>query len=462
MKGPGVFTASNQTIMYHYRKSLSFLLLAGLISLIFLPSCSEMQAGNKPETQASIVPEWLDRTPGVGTLEERNHIFEIYSNTAAALNKNSKDIESRLKMGEIFINEARVTGEHPYYYPAALKMLNGILEECNPTQDQKFQALSMIASVQLSLHQFREALATGEQTLALNPYNAFIYGVMVDANVELGNYEKAVEMSDKMVSIRPDLRSYSRISYLREIHGEVEGAMEAMEMAVAAGFPGYEETAWCRTTLGKLYENYGQLDLAAAQYQQTLIERENFPFALAGLASVEVKKGNLEKANELLDQACKLIPEVSFYGQKAHILQLEGKEEEARQMGQKMQEMMAEDAAAGHNMALEMSRVYLELQGNTPKALENALQEYHLRPDNIEVNAQLAAIYYTMKDYQGAENYLKVALKTHSQNPEWMCLNGLVRYQLGDKVAGRELMKKSLEMNPYLNGQFADEARELI
>ena len=51
-------------------------------------------------------------------------------------------------------------------------------------------------------------------------------------------------MADKMVSIRPDLRSYSRISYLREIHGDMPGAIEAMKMAIQAGYPGYEDRAW--------------------------------------------------------------------------------------------------------------------------------------------------------------------------------------------------------------------------
>ncbi len=45
-------------------------------------------------------------------------------------------------------------------------------------------------------------------------------------------------MLNRMVSIRPDIRSYSRISYLREIHGDIPGAIEAMELAVEAGAPG--------------------------------------------------------------------------------------------------------------------------------------------------------------------------------------------------------------------------------
>jgi len=137
------------------------------------------------------------------------------------------------------------------------------------------------ASVLLSLHRFAEAKTLGEKALQLNPHSADIYGVLVDANVELGQYQQAITYADKMVSIRPDLRSYSRISYLREIHGMVDESIAAMKMAVAAGYPGMEQTEWARLTLGHLYDRYGMPDSALLQYAIALGSRTNFPVALA-------------------------------------------------------------------------------------------------------------------------------------------------------------------------------------
>lgn len=65
--------------------------------------------------------------------------------------------------------------------------------------------------------------------IILNPYNADIYGALVDANVELGNYKEAVAMCDKMLSIRPDLRSSSRASYIRQIFGDNNGVRKPNE-----------------------------------------------------------------------------------------------------------------------------------------------------------------------------------------------------------------------------------------
>ena len=83
-----------------------------------------------------------------------------------------------------------------------------------------------------------------------------------------------------MISIRPDIRSYSRIAYLREIHGDIPGAIEAMKMAVDAGAPGDENTEWCRVQLGKLYEKTGKIKEAEMHYAIALNNRQNYPYAL--------------------------------------------------------------------------------------------------------------------------------------------------------------------------------------
>ena len=57
----------------------------------------------------------------------------------------------------------------------------------------------------------------------------------MDALVELGEYDEAVRVSDQLQSLKPGLSSYSRVSYLRELHGDHAGAIEAMQMAANAG-----------------------------------------------------------------------------------------------------------------------------------------------------------------------------------------------------------------------------------
>src|SRR5437870_4778016 len=116
---------------------------------------------------------------------------------------------------------------------------------------ENFEALTYKSMIFLSQHHFSDGLNVATKAEHMYPYNAFIYGILTDANVELGNYPEALKTADKMISIRPDIRSYSRVSYLREIHGDIPGAIEAMKLAVGAGEPGTEGTEWTRVQLGK-------------------------------------------------------------------------------------------------------------------------------------------------------------------------------------------------------------------
>ena len=331
------------------------------------------------------IPALLDRNEKLQYGKEWETVQNHYGKERKALMDNPQAKEPWLNLAEVFIQEARVTGEHPYYYPAAMQCLDYLLaqtfDEKNIKEtDLKFRALSSKAGVELSLHEFTKALKTGEEAVKLNPYNSGIYGVLTDANVELGNYPKAVEMADKMVSIKPDLRSYSRVSYLREIHGDVPGAIEAMTMAAQAGYPGYDNTSWAMVTLGNLYLHYGKLAEAENVFKTTLEARPEYPFAMAGLAAVETKRKNYTEAEKLLKQAAAIIPEVGFYEKLAIVYKESNRMGEYGKTMEEVVKMMEDDQAHGHNMDLEFAHVYSDLMDNQPKALEYALKARGCRP----------------------------------------------------------------------------------
>ncbi len=391
-----------------------------LISLAIF-SCQQNNTDAKTsavEASFNEIPELLDRNVGIQNGKEWEEIQNIYVKNRNKIAQGQDEGEALLTLSQLFINEARITGEHGHYYPGALAVLDQLLEKPIENKDLRFRALSAKASVQLSQHDFAQALATGEEAVKLNPYNAQIYGVLVDANVELGNYEEAVAMADKMVSIRPDLRSYARVSYLREIHGQVDGAIEAMDMAVEAGYPGYEQTCWARLTLGNLHAQYGEKEKAEYQYRMALEERENYPFAIAEIAQLRIDEGKYEEAEKMLDEACKLIPEFGFYVQLADIYKATGRNEKFDKTIEEIKLMLEDDVVHGHNMNLEYAHLYKDQLGDLGKALEYTKAEYEKRPDNIDVNRLLAQIYHEMGDEASAEKHYAVAARTNSQNPE--------------------------------------------
>jgi tetratricopeptide (TPR) repeat protein len=407
------------------------------------------------------MPDLLPRNQGIGSFEEQEMMFNTYHDLVRALQVDPTDYRKRIQLAQVFMVEARATGEHGYYYPATLKVLDEILFE-NPPQDVVFSTLSLKASVMLSLHEFQQAKELAEAAIALNGHNALIYGSLVDANVELGDYDQAVKMADKMVSIRPDLRSYSRISYLREIHGDMEGSIQAMKLAIQAGYPGYEDRAWCRLTLGHLYEEIGQLDSAQTQYEMALVERENYPFARAAMANIYLKREQVQMAENELLLAIETIPEVSFYEQLAKLYQKTGRDAQANKKVEEIMVMLADDEAAGHRMGMEYAKIYLDLKGDMDQAFTYAQAEYKRRPDNIEVNRLMAEILYQQGKPEAAKPYLDVAMRTKSQDPALLCTAGVILSSLDQPQKGRKLIEQSFALNPYQRHSLVGKAKSLV
>lgn len=396
---------------------IQFLFLIG-ITVTLLTACNKVSNSTTDSISLNNYPELLDRPELLQNGKEWDAVQNTYAASIQNLTSDKVNLESYLKLTEVCILEARVTGEHGHYYPGALQIIDELLNRKDVPKDVLFQALSLKSSVLLSQHDFENALLCSQRAIQLNPYNAQIYGTLTDALVELGQYEEAVKAADKMVSIRPDLRSYARISYLREIHGDIEGSIEAMKMAVKAGYPGLEQSAWTRLTLGNIYETYGKLDEAKNEYKLTLAERENYPFAIGALAGIELQQENYEAAEKLLNEAAAIIPEFSFYVQLAELYQKTDRTEEYKNTMEEIFVMLQDDVDSGHNMNLEYADIHLRITKDYKKALDYTLLEYEKRPVNIDVNKMLAKIYLKMGDSVNSKKYYNEAIRTNSKNPD--------------------------------------------
>src|SRR4030095_10175227 len=286
--------------------------------------------------------------PSAQSPEWRNTL-KMATDLSNKIRLNPRDNKSRLALSALFIQEARITGDHVYYDMAAMKYVDDVLKN----DPDNFEALIYQALLFLSQHHFADGLVTATHAQKINPYNAFVYRMLVDANVELGNYQAAVENSDRMVSIRPDIRSYSRISYLREIHGDYPGAIEAMKMAVQAGVPGDESTEWTRVQLGHLFENTGDIKNAEMQYRIALEERPGYAYALAGLGRIAASSKNYSQAINYYLQADSVINDYAFKEELSDLYALSGMKNKANEISKIVIAGMSGEAEMGKNRSEE-------------------------------------------------------------------------------------------------------------
>ncbi len=360
------------------------------------------------------IPNLLERTGELASAAEWPKTKGKMAELKTKITAKPTDVKLRLQAATIFITEQRITGEHHFYYTAIEKILNGVLS----LDSLNFEANVYKASLRMSQHQFAEAKALAEKALAINPNNGYVYGILVDANVELGNYAEAVSMSDKMQTIKPSLESYARASYLREIYGDVNGAIEAMKLAVTAGLPGSEPQSWSRNILGDLYFNSNQIDKAESAYAENLILRPSYAPSMAGLAKVETKKKNFVRALALLDSANSIMPQASFEEQKADVYAAMGDTAKAQAAYKEVQKLLIIDAnTPQHTVSLELAKSFQKTnQWDSAKKYANL--EFAVRPKNIDVNNEMAWIAYNQNDFAKAKQYATTALSTGSKNPE--------------------------------------------
>lgn len=416
-----------------------------LLMLLFTQTgCKNKASDTTATTTSSLdIPPLYERRGELATAGEWQRTKDKVDELKKKIRKDPGDVKPRLQIAMIYLTEARITGEHPYYYPAILTILDGIL-----TIDPKnFEATTFKSSVKMSQHQFAEARTLAEAARQLNPSNAYVYGVLVDANVELGDYEQAVAMSDKMQALKPSLESYARASYLREIYGNYPGSISAMQLAVQAGLPGSEPQCWTKNTLGHLYETTGQLDKAEREYAGILALRPSYAFAMRGQAQILMLHKEYDKALVVLEKAAKIMPEFSFHEEMADIYALQGNKDKATKKYAEVVEMLGQDARSGHAVDLELCKLYTKT-GQLDSALVYGLNEFKKRPKNIDVNNALAWVYFKENNPKKALEHVQVALRTGSKDPELLQRAGAIEVAMGNVGQGNKFVAEAKKTNP--------------
>jgi len=356
----------------------------------------------------------------IPTISEKNGNGE-FLNTVKSVGYFREHIENHpdnprnyVQLAQLFIQEARVSGKDLEYVPKA----EYLLDQAINIDKTNFEALSVQASLFANLHQFEKAEQTARAALAQNPYSSFAQGVLVDALVELGRYEEAVQACDKLLALRPDLRSYSRASYLRELHGDLPGAIIAMTSAADAGVWGSENRAWTLFNLGNLFLHMGKKDTAAYVYRGVLQERASYAFALSGLAEVEISRGNYDRAISLADSAFAAMNEHHFLEQAARVYQLLGNNNKEAELVERVLSDLEAHERHGWNIDLDYAALCAQHRTHLEEAMKRIQRDVQRRPDHTEVLEIYAWLTHLTGQSKSAVPLIERALRLNSLDIE--------------------------------------------
>ena len=414
-----------------YARRPEIVFLAALLALAVVAAWRAVAPPAGPSSLEALRPAALSDPNTIARFQER-------------LRRSPDDAEAAAGLGLALLQRARETGDPSLYGQAEQAFATALR-----SRPDQLEALVGQGTLALARHQFDEALAWGERARAVAPQRAAVYGVLTDAYVELGQYDKALTTAQQMIDIRPDIASYSRVAYLRELHGDLAGAAEAMALAVDAGAPGAEQTAWAQVQLGNLQLASGDVVAAELTYSEALFLRPSYPHAEAGLARVAAARGELEVAAAGYARAAEQLPLPEFAIALAEIYDALGRAaaaEEQRGLVRVMQQLNAE---SGMDVDMELALFDADYGADPADAVASARAAYSRRPSIYAADALAWALHRAGQSAEAAR-YSAEALRLNTRDPALRLRAGQIAAAAGDITTARAHLELALAGAPAL------------
>ena len=355
-----------------------------------------------------------------------------------------KDWRSWAVLGLAYVQKARVTADPSYYSKAK----GSLMRSQTLHRTANVEAFLGRGALALALHRFQDGLRWGEEARRTNPYSSSAHGILGDALAELGRYEEAFATYQRMVDLRPNLASYARASYTRELQGDVAGAVSAMKLALqAASAP--EDRAFAAFHLGELAFNHGHSREAARWYGLSRTLAPGYSPPGAGLAKVAWAQGRLGRAIRLYHRVVLNTPLPEHAAALGDLQALAGRRKMATGQYALVRAEQRLFEAAGVNVDLELALFDAD-HGRPRAALEAAKAEWKRR-HSVHVADALGWALFRNGRPLAASRYARLALRLGYRNALFHFHAGMIDLALGHETRGRRELQTALAINPHFS-----------
>jgi tetratricopeptide (TPR) repeat protein len=389
-------------------------------------------------------------TPAVGpTTDERIRALE----PEARDGRHAK--QARVALANLYLQKARETSDGAWHTKA-----QALLDRALQADPEDPQALTAMGNLRLVYHQFADGLAYGRRAQRQAPGTVAPYPVIVDALIELGRYQEAGEALQEMVDLKPSLPAYARVSYYRELHGDLRGAIEAMRLAVSAGGAVSENAASVRTLLGELYFSRGDLLAARRAHRQTLHSTPGYGPAIAGLARIDAARGRLGQAARRYREAYKRAPKPEYAIALAETLEAAGQAEASRRQFAFSRRLLQQEAQLGTMNANELALIEAD-HFDRRRGVQLAREAYAKAPSVVSADALSWALTRAGAPRAGLR-WARRALSIGSRFPRFLVHAGLTAEAAGRPALARRWLRRSLADNRNFHPVWAPIAQRAL
>jgi tetratricopeptide (TPR) repeat protein len=358
-------------------------------------------------------------------------------------------------LGEALLQRVRETGDPSLYTRA--EMAFGEALERDP---HSLDATVGMGTLALARHDFAAALRHGQTARREHPRSFAPFAVLVDSQVELGRYAAAERTLERMIDFKPGLASYARVSYFRELHGDLGGAIAAMRLAVDAVPATGENRSYVQTLLGNLELQRGRLDAAGAAFGAALASFPDYAPASAGLAAVDAARGRFGPAIERLRGVVERLPLPEYVIALAETEQAAGRAAAARRDYDLVRAEAELLRANGVNTDVELA-LFEANHGSAERAVALGRRVWRAAPSVRSADAYAWALSAAGRD---AEAYAisREAMRLGSRDPLFLYHAGMIARRAGDLDAARDLLGRLVAQSPGFSPLYGPIARRTL
>ncbi|GAA3395986.1 hypothetical protein [Cryptosporangium minutisporangium] len=358
-------------------------------------------------------------------------------------------------LGSAYLEKSRITAD-PGWYPRAEGALRRSLD-VRPAPNAA--ALTGLGALANARHDFAAARVHAQRALAQNPYSADAYGVLADAETQLGHADAATAAIQRMLDLRPALPALTRASYDLEQRGRTDEAAALMRRALAAAVDP-AEIAFCRYQLGELAWNTGDLDAAARHYRAGLAADPDYLPLHQGRSKVAAAQGDLDAALAGYRTVTQRSPTPTYLLEYAELLRAADRPADAA-----AQLALAEAAGqlfAANGGSDDLTTVALKLAlGEPAEALAAAEREWKRRQFAEVADAMAQALHASGRNAE-ALRFAEKASALGVRNAHFLYHRGAIQAALGRADEARRSLSAALALNPHFSPVEAPAARRTL
>lgn len=433
-------TAPNFNLQRIAAIALPLLAFAGLFAILAVTNRSPEPVASAPAADAGPMP--ADTT-------------QLVADYQAAVAADPTDSHLYGLLGDAYYQRARETAD-PSYYSRAEEAYDTALAG----DPRDATATVGAGTLALARHDFAAGLALGRRAHAIAPDLVRPYAVIADAQIELGRYGAAARSLERFVALKPTLAAYSRVSYFRELHGDLDGAVAAMRLAVSAGGGSPENLAYVSSLLGKLEVDRGNYGAAEHAYREALAAVPGFPAAAAGLARVDAAEGRLESAIDRYREVVERQPLPEYMIGLAEAEIAAGRTPAARRdlalVGVEARLLRS----AGVNVDVELA-LYEADHGDPRRAVALGATAWDRAPSVRSADAYAWALHSAGRD-GAAQRMSNQAMRLGSRDPYFLYHAGTIAAAAGNAERARELLGQLVAQSPRFSPLYGPRAERAL